>query len=190
MKEQEINEQKLDDRIERVVKSVASKKAEMARWEAEYNNQQRRVATKRWSIYGISAAACVAVAVGVGIHFLTVPQNSTSIPGVSTEVIYRGGSSELEEIATLINSHKEGEALVRIDSLMGDTILAPDMSEQRREYLREVQAVQQYELEWFKINALVNLGEKEDATKLLKSYVKKDGEHKGEAEKLLKGLTK
>lgn len=184
-----MKEEEIDNRIERVVKSVAAKKAEMTRWKVEHNIY-RRGTRRRWGFYSISTAACVVVAIGVGIHFMTTFRHGDMSTGVSSEVIYRGGSSELEEIVSLINANKNAEAITRIDLLMGDTILSHDMTDQRRKYIREVQAVQRYELEWIKINALVNLGQKDEAIELLKSYIKKDGEYNGKAEIMLNALSK
>ena len=110
--------------------------------------------------------------------------------GVSSEVIYQVDSSELKEIVNLINANKNAEAITRIDLLMGDTILYSDMRVQHRKYLRKVQAVQQYELEWFKINALVNLGQKDEAFELLNSYIKKEGDYEGKVEIMLNELSK
>ncbi len=53
-----------------------------------------------------------------------------------------------------------------------------------------MQSVRQYELEWFKINVLVNLDKYDEAINLLTEYVKKEGQYQADARLLLEKLKK
>lgn len=62
-----MKQEDIDGRIERVVGSVASKKARMARWDAQEAGKARR---GRWLAYGISAAAVVVIVCSIGLTFI------------------------------------------------------------------------------------------------------------------------
>lgn len=187
-----MKEEDIDNRIERVVKSVASKKAEMEKWESERKSSEirRLVASKRWRTYGISTAASVVVicAIGIGVY-MNRPGNEDY--GVTSSTpIYRGGSADIDEIKAMIDSEKYQEALQAIDATIADTIIDPPITEERQEYLRSVRYNQEYELTWLKIDILIKSKKIDEAISLLKTYSTIDGTHKEEAKTLLNKLTK
>lgn len=186
-----MKEDNIDKRIERTIESVGSKKAAMCQWESDRvsSEQKRKVAAKRWRTYGISAAASVAVICGIGISFYFTRYEAGNPDMTTSAPIYRSGSSDIAEIHTMIDSGKYEMALRAIDATLADTIIDPSFTQERQEYLRDLNANQDYELTWLKINILVETGKKTEAIKLLKDYIKRDGEHKQEAETLLKDLT-
>lgn len=188
-----MKEDNIDNRIERAINSVASKKAAMAQWEKEYLEMytRKKAAAKRMRIYGFSAAASVIllISIGFGVYYHKTDSAMSDNPNFSG-IVYRGGSADMEVIANLINEKNYVEALAKINVLMADTVTDPDMLPERRNYLREVQSVRQYELEWFKINVLVNLDKYDEAINLLTEYVKKEGQYQADARLLLEKLKK
>lgn len=186
-----MKEEDIDNRIERVIKSVASKKADMAQWEqqSEEAERKRKVAFRRWRTYGLSAAASVAVVCCIGIS-LFVTRDRTEDMGVASSVsIYRGGSSDIAEIQAMIDSAKYETALQAIDATLADTIIDQSFTQERQDYLRSLNANREYELLWLKINVLIKSDNKHEAITLLKEYVKADGEYRNEAIRLLNDLT-
>ena len=65
-----MKEENIDNRIERIIESVGSKKAAMSQWESERTSTEikRKIVVKRWRIYGISAANNVVKVILRGIH--------------------------------------------------------------------------------------------------------------------------
>lgn len=190
-----MKEEDIDKRIERVIESVASKKSDMSRWGKEYKEAEirHRVARKRWWIYGISAAASVIVICGIGIGTL-LKEGDRNVHGVSypeytsTATLYRGGAADLSEISAMIDSAKYDEALGAIAISMADTTIDLSYTPERQQYLRDLNKSRIYELKWMKIDVLIKSGRKNEAIKLLESFVKEEGVHKSEAKKLLKSL--
>lgn len=197
----------IDKRIERAIDSVASKKADMARWETqrvEAENHRKNI-LKRWRTYGISAAASIAVVCFVGIRLFTDRQSHSAdeaIPTASFErsamdyddssesTVFRGGAADINEISAMIDSGKYQEALHTINVAKGDTAIDPSLSADRREYLRSVNAERLYELKWMEINVYLEMGKKDYAIRLLQSYVNEDGDHQQEAKQILEVLRK
>lgn len=182
-----MKEEDIDNRIERVVKSVASKKAEMAQWESERKSSEvrRAVASKHWRTYGISAAASVVVicAIGIGVYMNRLGNADYGV--TSSAPVYRGGSANIDEIKAMIDSKMYQEALQAIDATIADTIIDPTFTMERQEYLRSVNRNQEYELTWLKIQVLAKLGEKQDVKILLEDYVTQEGSYQTEAKGLL-----
>lgn len=187
-----MKEDNIDNRIERVVESVGSKKAAMRRWKAERVSVElkRKVAAKRWRTYGILAAASIVLICGVGLGFFMNRGGNNDYGVSSTTPIYRGGSCDIEEIQAMIDSAKYDEALQAIDVTLADTIIDPSFTSERQDYMRSLNANREYELTWLKINVLTQRGEKVETIQLLREYVKRDGLHQEEAGKLLNDLTK
>lgn len=185
-----MKEEDIDNRIERVVKSVASKKAAMALWESERKSSENRraVNSKRWRIYGISAAASVVVICAIGIGINRNRPGNADYGMTSSAPVYRAGSSEIEEIKVMIDSGEYEEALQSIDSTMADTIVDPTYTEERQEYLRSVNKEQLYELTWLKIQVLVKLEKEKEAKNILENYVQNEGTHQTEAKSLQKKM--
>lgn len=191
-----MKEENIDKRIERVAESVGSKKAAMRQWEAEWvsNEMKRKIATKRWRTYGISAAASIVLICGIGFGLFINRSGDNDYDndyGVSSNApVFRGGSCDIVEIQDMINSAKYEKALHAIDVTLADTVIDQSFTPERQDYLRSVNANREYELTWLKVNVLIKSGEKTEAISLLKEYVKTEGEHQKEAQTLLNDLTK
>ena len=191
-----MKEENIDKRIERVAESVGSKNAAMRQWEAEWvsNEMKRKIATKRWRTYGISAAASIVLICGIGFGLFINRSGDNDYDndyGVSSNApVFRGGSCDIVEIQDMINSAKYEKALHAIDVTLADTVIDPSFTPERQDYLRSVNANREYELTWLKVNVLIKSGEKTEAISLLKEYVKTEGEHQKEAQTLLNSLTK
>lgn len=187
-----MKEEDIDKRIERVVESIASKKAAMSQWERERKSYKfrRDAASKHWRNYGISAAASVVVICGVGLGIFLNRGGDNDYGVTSTASVYRGGSCDISEIQSMIDSEKYVEALQAIEATMADTVIDPSFSTERKEYLRNVNNNREYELKWLKIDILVRTEKQEEAIALLKEYVNTDGIHQEEAKQLLHKLTR
>lgn len=190
-----MKEEDIDNRIERIAESVGSKKAAMRQWEADRVSDElkRKVAAKRWRIYGISAAASVIVICGIGIGTL-LKEGGRNVHGVSspeytsTASVYRGGAVDLSEISAMIDSAQYNEALRAINISMADTTVDLSFTPERQQYLRDLNKSRIYELAWMKIDVLIKSGRKNEAIKQLESFVKEEGVHQSEAKNLLKSL--
>lgn len=185
-----MKEENIDKRIERVIESVGLKKAAMRRWESDRisSDSNRKIAAKRWRTYGISAAASIVVICGVGLGFF-LNRSGGKDPGVtSTAPIYRGGSCDISEIQTMIDSSKYEMALQAIDVTLADTVIDPSFTQERQDYLRSLNTGREYELLWLKIDVLVKSRKTEEAISLLDEYVNYEGEHKKEALEILNKL--
>lgn len=187
-----MKEDNIDKRIERVAESVGSKKAAMRQWEADRVSYElnRKVAAKRWRTYGFSAAASIVLICGIGFGFFINRGGDNDYGVTSTAPVYRGGSCDIAEIQSMIDSAKYEEALQAIDVTLADTVIDPSFTSERQDYLRNVNANREYELIWLKINVLIKSGKKAEAIPLLEEYVKTEGEHQNEAQTLLNDLTK
>lgn len=186
-----MKEEEIDNRIERIVKSVAAKKAEMTKWETERKSPESRraVTSKHWRTYGISAAASVVVICSIGIGLYMNRTGNTDYYGVTSSApIYRSGSADIDEIKIMIDSAKYQEALQAIDATMEDTIIDPTYAAERQKYLRSVYKNQLYELTWLKIQVLVKLKKEKEAIFILEDYVQNEGINKIEARDLLEKL--
>lgn len=185
-----MKEEDIDSRIERVVSSTASKIEQMAKWDEERAETEIRhkVAARRRHTYGLSAAASVIVicAVGLGVYF-----NRPTAAGPSYEfspegqAVFRGGATDLNAIVDMIDSARYDIALAEIDRALADTVVDPAFTPQRRQYLHELIAYEQYELTWLKIRALLLSGRDVQAQELLKEYIRQEGGHQAEAIQLL-----
>lgn len=192
-----IKDENINERIERVTKSVAAKKRDMAIWEHEATKKKNN--TKRHLLIGVSAAASVAILAGVGIHFISFshsnPQYDESKPyeyGTNqSSTILRGGSDDYESvILNLIELDEYDDALKGIESFMSDTVIDSTLPKERQEYIRSLQEYRAYKLEWLKIQILLKLNRKDEAEKLLQIYSLKEGKNQNEAQELLKELKK
>ena len=155
---------------------------------------KRKIATKRWRTYGISAAASIVLICGIGFGLFINRSGDNDYDndyGVSSNApVFRGGSCDIVEIQDMINSAKYEKALHAIDVTLADTVIDPSFTPERQDYLRSINANREYELTWHKVNVLIKSGEKTEAISLLKEYVKTEGEHQKEAQTLLNSLTK
>lgn len=184
-----MKEEDIDSRIQRVIESVSSKKKAICQWESERiaSEVQRKVATKRWRTYGISAAASVVVcAIGIGLYLNRPGEQSFEV--TSSVPAYRGSSTDIEEIKALIDSRKYQDAIQAIDATMADTIIDTAYPEDRKEYLRCFNRSREYELTWLKIKVLVKLDKNHEAISLLETFVQNEGTHQIESRKLLEKL--
>lgn len=186
-----MKEDDIDKRIERGVESVASKKASMRQWESDRisSEMQRKIAAKRWRTYGISAAASVVVICGIGLGIF-LNRGGEDYGVTSSAPAYRGGSCDISEIQSMIDSSKYDNALQAIAATMADTVIDSSFTQERQDYLRSLNANREYELKWLKIDVLVKSGKTKEAITLLKEYVDTDGEHQEDAKQLLHKLTR
>lgn len=187
-----MKEDNIDKRIERIAESVGSKKAAMRQWEAEWISDElkRKVAAKRWHTYGISAAASIVLICGISFGLFINRGGNNEYGDTSTAPVYRGGSCNIAEIQSMIDSAKYEEALQAIDVTLADTVIDSSFTSDRQDYLRSLNANREYELIWLKINVLIKSEKKTEAIPLLEEYVKVEGEHQKEAQILLNVLTK
>lgn len=187
-----MKEENIDNRIERAIESVGSKKASMRQWESERiaSEMQHKVAAKRWRAYGISVAASVAVICGVGVGIFMNRGGDNDYGVTSTAPVYRGGSCDISEIQAMIDAANYVEALQTIDATMADTVIDPSYTLERQEYLRSLNNNREYELTWLKIDVLVKTHKNQEAITLLEEYVKSDGVHQTKAKELLHKLSR
>lgn len=205
-----MKEEDIDSRIERVVRSVAAKRAAMRGWEAHglgTKIDRRAVCaapavaaapapaaakpSRKWRLWVVSAAASVIVILGVGISLYIGRSGGDDVmPSAAPPAVYRGGSADIQDIQAMIDCGRYDEALRAIEVTRADTAINPSYTPVRQEYLRSLNANRDYELEWLRIGVLVKSGRKEAAVAGLREYVKTDGEHRHEAETLLNELTK
>lgn len=192
-----IMDENIDERIERVTRSVASKKKDIESWQREAEKKKKN--SKRSLLIGVSAAASVAILAGVGIHYITItedsPQNDEPITyeygAKQSSMIFRGGSDDSESIIEkMIELEEYDEALKGIEAFMGDTVIDSSLPQERQEYIRTLQELRAYKLEWLKIQTLLKLKRNDEAVELLQIYSLKDGENQKEAQELLKELKK
>lgn len=186
-----MKEEDIDKRIERVVESVGSKKAAMRQWESERVSEElrRKISKKKWRTYGISAAASIVVICGIGLGFFMNRGGGNDYGVSSSAPVYRGGSCEISEIQSMIDSKHYDDALKAIEATMADTIIDPSFTSERQDYLRSLNANREYELTWLKIDILVKNKRVGEATTLLKMYSTQVGAHQEEAKSLLNKLT-
>lgn len=196
------NNDQYDGLIARSIESVAGKREQMARWEEALKQSalNKAMAKRRKRIYWISAAACVAVICGVGLSIIRpggqigreneVGGYNTGI-GMMSETgqpEYRGSISD-DRIDALIEAGQFDRALEAIDMAMADTVVDPGLAPDRMEYERALIAERQDYLTWTKINVLVKKGDKTEAVKLLREFVKTDSQYSRQAEELLDSIT-
>lgn len=187
-----MKEEDIDKRIERVIESVGSKKAAMRQWDSERASYEisRKVAATRWRTYGISVAASVVVICSVGLGIFLNRGGDEKFGATCPAPVFRGGSYGVTEIQAMIDSAQYDKAIRAIDATLADTIIDPSFAPERQEYLRSLNANQEYELKWLKINALVKSNKTADAISILNEYITKDGVHQNEAKELLRKLKK
>lgn len=186
-----MKEDDIDARIERVINSVASKKAKMAQWENRHDVATRRQQhIKRWAVIAVTGAASIAVICGVGISLFRVESVEPNAMVSNSTQIYRGAKSDIPEVKVLIAQAKYTEALHVIDSALCDTFINPSFAPARQEYLHAYYQNQEYELTWLKIKVLYKMGKYTEAVKILKIYSEIAGEHQSDAKKLLNTLPK
>lgn len=205
-----MKEEDIDSRIERVVRSVAAKRAAMRGWEAHGLGPEidRRAVcaapavaaapapavakpSRKWRLWVVSAAASVIVIIGVGISlYIGRGGDADVMPSAAPPAVYRGGSADIQNIQAMIDNGRYDEALQAIEVTRADTAINPSYTPERQEYLRSLNANRDYELEGLRIGVLVKCGRKEAAVAGLREYVKTDGEHRHEAETLLNELTR
>lgn len=186
-------EDNIDARIERVVRSVAAKKADMDQWKTiQIPLALDKAPQKSRNIWRIAGASVAAVAllvagVGIGIGYMNRDREDAY---VSHQVVYRSGGNGLAGLGAL-PGEDDGEpktALQEIDEALADTFVDPSYSPERQEYLRELNRVNTYLLTWLKIKELIKENRKEEAFELLESYKEEEGEHREEAARLYKKL--
>lgn len=190
-----MKEEDIDNRIERVIESVGAKKAAMRQWETDRltHEAKRRFPAGKWRKYGISAAASIIVICGIGLGILLnkpadAEPGDTSLPPVS-QPAYRGGSSDIDEISAMIDSARFDEALQAIDANLADTVIDPEFTIERQQYLRELNAARAYQLTWMKIDVLIRSDKKAEAISLLRQFADEEGDHQEEAKNILNELT-
>lgn len=187
-----MKEENIDSRIERAIKDLASKKAQMAQWETECKQEElrRSLSLRKRRIYYMSVAASVVVIVFVGIGMYFNNTVSGPKPEIPAAPVYRGGSVDMDEIEGMMDSAKYEEAIKAIDITLTDTIIDKSLPVEQQNYIRELQKQQSYDITWLKIQCLLKVGKKDEAVTLLRNYAGEDGTHKSEAQQLLEDLPK
>lgn len=194
-----MNEENIDERIERVIKSVAAKKEDMAIWNSE--NAKRELRYRRMRNFQVSAAASVAVLVGVGTWYMLfywkeAGQTSDLSPSqISYEYSpkqdssdYIGESSEIEAVESLIKSERYKDALEAIEAMLVDTLIDPTLPLERKRQIRVFLEDKAYTLEWIRIQTLIKLNRNIDALDLLRHYVEIPGPNQIKAKELINEL--
>ena len=197
-----ISEEIIDERIERVIGSVAAKKKDMALWDTSREKESigKALLKKRWIISSAAAAVLVTI-VAVGyLRFVTYSNDNLSPihsdryeSGLNTSFggsLYRGSSVDISEIEKMIKDSRYEDALQAINGALADTVIEKGISQERYDYQRKLIDYRNYELKWLKISTLLKLGSKDEAESLLLNYVNEGGDHKVDAQKLLKELKK
>ena len=184
----------IDKRIERVVRSVATKKELMAIWntEKEKRNSQNRQIRK----FAVKAAASIVIIVGVGMGVMIFYWKE---PGPASQLTYEYSAKQLssdyssesfdiETVESLLESERYEDALEEIEAIMADTIIDPMLPLENKKRIRILLEDRAYELEWIKIRTLIMLDRKNDAVDLLNLYVEKAGPNQYLAKQLQKDL--
>lgn len=194
-----MKEENVDERIERVIRSVAAKKKDMAMWNTE--NAKIKLRNKQIRIFGLSAVASVAIIAVVGIWYLTFywkesgPKQDLSPSYVSYEYSakqpsydYSSEDSDIIAVESLIDSKRYEEALEAIEAILADTIIDSKLPMERKNQIRMLQEDKAYELEWIKIQTLIKLNRKTEALDLLTNYVEMSGPNQIKAKELMDEL--
>lgn len=177
-------------RIERRITDLARKHELMAQWDRRIAASARRRSRLAY-IYG--AAAAVAVVLLAAGAFLLAPRTDAPAPVMDEtastwdEIQWRSGS-DADEVLELVSAGDCEGALRLIDSLQADTAVDPSLPAQQREYIRIVNAERAYELEWIRINILVNTGRTDQARALLEEYSRREGDRRESAAQMLQEL--
>lgn len=202
-----MKEEDIDNRIERVIKSVGAKRAEMARWAEEREGREKREkreenfasrsSSRKWLRYGIPVAASLVVvcSIGLGILFTRVGSGSESSRGfgsssTSVYVTFRGGASAEHNIIALMDSARYEEALELVNEELADTAIPADYTIERRAYIKQVNQARDYQLTWLKVEILLKEERIEEAKEILDGYRHLHGEHQEEALKIYKQICK
>ena len=194
-----MNEENIDERIERVIKSVAAKKENLTIWNSE--NAKRELRYRRMRNFQVSAAASVAVLVGVGTWYMLFywkeagPSSDLSPSQISYEYSpkqdssdYIGESSEIEAVESLIKSERYEDALEAIEAILVDTLIDPTLPLERKKQIMVFHKNRAYALDWIKIQTLIKLNRKTEALDLLNHYVEISGPNQNKAKELIKEL--
>ena len=196
-----MNEENIDERIERVIKSVASKKEDMIIWNTE--KAKRELRNRRMRNFRVTAAASVAVLVGIGTCYMIFfwkeagPSSDLSPSQISYEYSpkqdssnYIDESSEIEAVESMIKSERYEDALEAIEAILADTLIDPTLSLERKKQIRGFHEEKAYALEWIKIQTLIKLNRKTEALDLLNHYVRIYGPNQFLAKELMDELNK
>lgn len=178
-------------------------KNEYAACPAPQRDENRKVAAinpkyriLKW-IYGIGAAACVAVgffAVKSLFYTTSSSEGNYMMPNFGAEAIYRSGNSDLSSLDSLITAKNYATALSSVDSLINETnkqlqvYETKDSLTERDEYKVEQYKADLYEMEWRKIHLLLALSKKDEAIRYLIQFSSQEGMYKFEADSLLETL--
>lgn len=182
-----------DDRIERSIKNVGAKLADMAAWEKErreaaLRQQLARRRQRRFLKIGLPAAASVVVILAIGMNFFisrTPDPMHYGQPTYEAQAFRGASAADTAAIAAMIDAGSYHRALCAIDSAMADTtVIKPEFTPERRNYLLALNADARYELTWLKIRALVAAGRTDEARRLLKTFVDEEGPHQQEARRI------
>lgn len=201
-----MKEDNIDERIERVIRSVAAKKKDINMWESERTNfgSGNSALKKRWIISSAAAAVLITL---VGVSYLrhVTYSNERELSRSMSEdegdlesivdiyygnPVFRGGERDITEIEIMIKECQYEDALLAINTALADTVIDAEMSQERYDYQRNLIDLQNYELTWLKITTLLKLGKTEEAVALLKDYVNETGDHQIDAQNLLNKLRK
>lgn len=189
------NHDAMDKLIVKSIGSVASKRAQMAQWDAEIKEVALRkaIAKRRRPVYWISAAACIAIICGVGISLMRPGSgnhqaNNVAATAESEYSDYRGGFDD-EALQMPVDEGNIDQVISEIDKALADTAIDPTLPAERQEYERALIAERTNMLMWRKINLLIQKGDRDEAIALLREFVKIDSQYSMQASQLLDDLT-
>ena len=162
----------------------ARKSADMALWEGEMRvaAAQRR----RRRVYGISAAAMIAVVAGIGIAIMLHSSADMTEPVANDAPVFRGAVADVDEIELMIEAKDYAAALAAIDTALADSVIPDSLPQEQIDYMMQLHAQRAYELKWLKIKALLALGRTDEAVALLRTYSAMEGDHAAQADSLLR----
>jgi hypothetical protein len=146
---------------------------------------------------GIGVAACLAI--GIFITYPTSDQHvMTSSPYPTSKFngdqAYRGGSTVINDIDSLINAKQYHDALTKIYEAENDyasiisNIAVVEVATEEQEYEKSLAEDELYSIVWRKINVLLALGKKNEAITILQYYRYQPGIYQTEANQLWEHL--
>ena len=162
---------------------MARKRADIALWEVE--RRAAEALRRRRRVYGISAAAMIAVVAGIGITMLMHRSADMTAPAINAPV-FRGAVADVDDIALMIEAKDYAEALTAIDSALADSVIPDSLPQEQIDYMMQLQVQRAYELKWLKIKVLLALGRTDEAVALLRTYSAMEGDHALQADSLLR----
>lgn len=132
----DIDEKNLEAEIVMAVKDIAGKKAALTTMERSFSSRRKRRRIM-WSISGAAALTCAALSLSL-FHSPSSMKDSGGI---------RGGEMASDKVERLVESRKYEEALEAIDEARANLTIDEGLSEEARDYQRQVIADERRKLD-------------------------------------------